>query len=143
MQYYCPCGEVWQVGGGPFLLTMCGFTNIEEAILEQEHPGIGNMLRGILSTKWGEIQKKLKDSNEIYVTDTWSGEIAHTLLSFSCQMWKTRCQYIHLMKNGTSESEYRKEMEKECEKMKKNSLKLMKCDRHLVNREKSFFCQGT
>jgi len=70
------------------------------------------MLRGILSTKWGEIQKKSKELNETNVTDTWSGEIAHTLLSFSCQMWKIRCQYIHLMKNGTSESEYRKKMEK-------------------------------
>jgi len=81
---------------------------IKEAILEQENLGIGNMLRGILSMKWGEIQKKSKDSNEMNVTDTWSGEIAHIILvSFSCQMWKTRCQYIHLMKNGTSESEYR------------------------------------
>jgi len=106
--------------------------NIKDAIMEQKQLGIGNMLRGILSTKWGEIQRKSEASDEIKVTNTWTGEVAHTFLSFSCQMWKIRCQYLHLSKNGTSESEYRRKMEKECEKMKKNSLTLMKCDRHVL-----------
>jgi len=72
------------------------------------------------------------------VHDTWSGEIAHALLYFTCQMWKARCQYIHLTKDGTSESAYRNKIKK-CENMKKDPLKLMKCDRHLLNRNKKFF----
>ena len=39
--------------------------NIKEAITEQVQLGIGNMFRGILSTKWGEIQRKSKEKLEI------------------------------------------------------------------------------
>ena len=97
------------------------------------------MFRRIFAKKWGRIQQRYKANVRSMheLTATWLGEITHILLNFTYQMWKARCQYIHLLKDGTSESTYIIKMKK-CESIKKDSWKLIKCDRHLLNRDKKY-----
>jgi len=92
---------------------------------EQNKLGWDNFVRGILSMKWGEIQlkysfRKRNMRRTIGQINRWSEEVIQALLTFSTNMWKTRCELIHLLGKGTEDDTTRTRIHNRWFRLKKN-----------------------
>jgi len=111
---------------------------------EQKKLGRNNFIRGILSKKWGEIQlkhslRKRKMKGTIGQVDRWSEEVIQALLTFSTNMWKTRCEIIHLLGKGTEDDTTRTQILNRWFRLNKEPWMLTPMDRHLLSKNEDFF----
>jgi len=121
-----------------------GGRKIRKAMKDQKKVGWNNFVRGILSKKWGEIQlkhsiRKRKMKGTIGQVDRWSEEVIQALLTFSTNMWKTRCELIHLLGKGTEDDTTRTQIHNRWFRLKKEPWMPTPMDRHLLSKNEEFF----
>jgi len=122
-----------------------GGRNIRRVMKEQNKLGWDNFVQGILSKKWGEIQlkhslQKRKMRRTIGQVDRWPEEVIQALLTFSTNMWKTRCEVIHLvLGKGTEDDKTRTQIHNRWFRLKIEPWMLTPMDRHLLSRNEDFF----
>ena len=121
-----------------------GERKLRKAMKEQKKLGWDNFIRGILSKKWGEIQLKysLRKRNikrKVGQIDRWSEEITLALLTFSTNMWKTRCELMHLLGKGTEDDTTRTQIQNRWFRLKSEPWMLTPMDRHLLSKNEEFF----
>ena len=83
--------------------------------------------------------RKRKIKETIGQVDRWSEEVVQALLTFSTNMWKTRCELIHLLGKGTEDDTTRAQIHNRWFRLRKEPWMLTPMDRHLLSKNEEFF----
>lgn len=86
---------------------MDGYKKLRRAIQSQLKLGANNMLRGIMSQKWGEIQDRYSETIGRTKGATQNENASKAFLTFSINMRKHRCEVLHKIKEGTQDESNR------------------------------------
>jgi len=116
-----------------------GYKKIRRAIQSQLKLGTGNMLRGIISFKWGEIQARHDKKRDRTRGASWSGNAARAFLKFSQNLWRHRCEVLHKIKNGTQDEGIRSRCLTMALNLQSEPWRLLPSDQHLCARSLKFF----
>jgi len=123
------------------------YPEINEAFRDQIHLGIGNMLCGVISHKFGEVQQRYYDELEVdkkrLTKHEWNTTIIRALLQFSESMWTQRCKYVHEESDKTMQMQTRNIAWKIKHMILQAPWMIRSADRHLLKRDKKFFQQGS
>jgi len=85
-----------------------GSQNIRKAMKDQQKIGWNNFVRGILPKRWGQIQlkysmKRRKIKYPLGKHDGLTEEVTRVFLLMSMNIWKSRCELVHLLQKGTDD----------------------------------------
>ena len=125
-----------------------GVSDEFSSLLHQAHDdqcciGWKNFFKGLLSPKWGAIQKLYYDANlagdNKYNMPRWMRGITKSMLHFSYSLWKERCSIVQAEQNSTAEARTRRQAYDYCCLVRREIWKLNVRDRHLIRRQKQYF----
>ena len=85
---------------------------------EQYDIGYGNIFKGIISKKWGDIQEEdytRFNRGSSFNRIRWEKRIITLLQNFSTEMWNERCAIVHAANENTNDIRYRQRMWEYCQ----------------------------
>ena len=118
---------------------------LRRAYEEQVDIGISGFFKGIISTKWGDIQETdyyRLHRNSTFNRIRWEKKLITILQNFSTSMWSERCDIIHAANEDTNDIRYRQRMWKYCQDINETPWKLKSDSIHLLDRNENFFQTG-
>jgi len=116
-----------------------GYKKIRRAIQSQLKSGTGNILRGIISFKWGEIQARYDKRKDRTRGASWGGNTTRAFLTFSQNLWRHRCEVLHKLKSGTQDEGIRARCLTMALNLQSKPWRLLPSDQHLCARSLKFF----
>jgi len=122
------------------------FKGMIVALDEQEKKlGIGNMMFGVISTRFRECRAlyyKKKSFGRNYTATQWGKWFIRSLLELSLKLWTNRCDILHEEKKGTMEGRLRSLAEKWLIQLRANPTMIPTASRFLLNRSPTYFQKG-
>ena len=116
--------------------------HIQQLLKSQKNIGWLNFHKGLVSTKFGEIQafyyKQIKAHKTLNV-DRWNNSLLSALLDYSRKLWRHRCNIVSINDEMTLERRIRKETKEKYQIFKSKLWKFRNQDRELLTRGKDFF----
>ena len=116
---------------------------VKSALKSQKSIGIFNFFKGIISSKWIEVQQEYCRVNKFRFRTTWSTKLITALLRHAHLMWTSRCKLIHLDNVGTFEQTCRTEAYQYLQTLKADPSQIGYRHRSLLRRSYDFFTKAS
>jgi len=121
-------------------------TMINEAFRDQSNLLYENLFAGVISHKFGEVQKKyyqeIPNDRKRLTQNEWNVNFVRALLTFSTNLWKTRCEYLQTQSELSTEQQVRTLALQLRTTLRENPWKIGIEDNHLLKRDGDFFIKA-
>jgi len=116
---------------------------INQAFADQCNLGVSNMMAGVLSHKFGNIQatyySQIEAKEVRFTKREWNVSVIRALLQYSEAIWKARCTYVHEESQLTMENQTRMLALRIRNDLLKKPWKIEQADKDLIQRNNNFF----
>ena len=117
---------------------------INEAFRDQSNLLYKNLFAGVISHKFlGEMQKQhyqeIPNDRKRLTQNEWNVNFVRALLTFSTNLWKTRCEYLQKQSELSTEQQVRTLALQLRSTLRENPWKIGTEDNHLMKRTGNFF----
>ena len=119
---------------------------IRDAHQKQCQIGYDQMIKGLLTPAWGNLQELDYDKNKLpanYNKIRWEKTLISTLQSMLINMWNERCKIVNAANSETHEQRYRQEAWEFLCNIKENKWQVTHDSLHLLDRDEGFFKYST
>jgi len=118
-------------------------TMLNEAFRDQGNLLYENLFAGVISHKFGEVQRKyyqeIPSDRKRLTQNEWNVNFVRALLTFSANLWKTRCEYLQTQSELSTEQQVRTLALQLRTTLRENPWKVGIEDTHLFKRNGDFF----
>ena len=119
------------------------FELINKAFADQCNLGVSNMMAGVLTHKFGNIQQsyysQVEEKGVRFTKREWNVNVIRALLQYSEAIWKARCTYVHEESQLTMETQTKMLAMRIRSNLLQNPWKLRQEDKELMARNIKFF----
>jgi len=116
---------------------------INKAFADQCNLGVSNMMTGVLTHKFGNIQQsyysQMEEKGVRFTKREWNVNVIRALLQYSEAIWKARCTYVHEESHLTMETQTKVLAMRIRSNLLQNPWKLRQEDKELMERNIKFF----
>ena len=116
---------------------------INQAFADQCNLGVSNMMAGVLTHKFGDIQEayysQIEEKGVRFTKREWNINVIRALLQYGEAIWKARCDYVHEESHLTMENQTKVVAMRIRSNLLKNPWKLRQEDKELMQRKVTFF----